>query len=166
MGKHSWSFIVRATHWLVAAGVVFNLFNETGYTHRVVGYACVLIVVLRVAHGLSKKSPRKSSFYLPRFTLIKQHIRAVANGRVRQQQGHNPLGMLAVYMIWLLIVLLACTGWLSRTDAYWGEDGPILAHIMFSNLLLVLVILHIAAVLIMSRLQKRNLVKAMLIAGE
>ena len=90
-------------------------------------------------------------------------MKEVVLGHAILHRGHNPLGMLAIYMIWPLVVLLAFTGWLSRTDAYWGEDVPVLAHLLFSNLLLGLVVLHVAAVIVMSRLQKRNLIKAMFI---
>lgn len=165
MSKPAWTITVRLAHWLVATGVLINLFNETGDTHRLIGYACVVMIALRIAHGLSKAAPQHSRFYLPRLMQIKQHVSEVVLGRIAAHQGHNPLGMLAVYLIWVLIAFLAFTGWLSRTDAYWGEDGPVLAHLVFSNLLLGLVVLHVIAVFVMSRLQKRNLVKAMLTGG-
>lgn len=76
--------------------------------------------------------------------------------------GHNPLGQLAVYVMWLLIMLLGFTGWLSRTDLYWGEDWPVQMHEMLSGLLQVMIVLHLLAVLLMTRLQRKNLIKAMI----
>ena len=158
----TWTLTVRITHWLVASSALINTFNDTGYIHRVIGYACVAMVLLRVAHGLRKQVVSSSRFYFPSFQLIKQHILEVKSGQVMLHQRHNPLGMLVVYIFWLLIALLALSGWLSRTDAYWGEDMPVLIHRILSNLLLGLICLHVLAVLVMSKLQKQNLIKRML----
>lgn len=157
-----WSLTVRLTHWLVAVGVLYNMLNDSGYMHRVIGYMCVAIIMLRIIHGVYKNALPSSHFYFPRFSLIKQHIAEIVSGKVTQHDGHNPLGMLAVYFIWLLIVLLALSGWLSRTDAYWGEDGPVLIHQVLSYILQGVVVLHVIAVLVMSKLQKQNLIKQML----
>lgn len=159
----TWSLFVRLTHWVVAACVVVNFFNDTGYMHRIIGYVCLIIVGLRIGYGFRKKTVKSAQFYLPRLSLIKQHIAEIRQGHVAQQQGHNPLGILAVYLIWLLIALLALTGWISRTDAYWGEDGPVVLHEVLSYLLQGVVLLHLSAVLIMSKLQKQNLIKAMIL---
>lgn len=76
--------------------------------------------------------------------------------------GHNPLGQLAVYFMWCLIGALALTGWLSRTDAYWGESGPVDAHQLLSDVLMALVVLHVLAVMVMSALSKVFLLKQMI----
>ncbi len=158
-----WSSFVRLTHWVVAVSVIINFFNDTGYAHRMIGYVSLAMLGLRVIYGLRKKAVKSAQFYLPRCSLIKQHINEIKSGHVTQHQGHNPLGMLAVYLMWILIALLALTGWISRTDAYWGEDGPVILHEMLSYLLQCIVVLHLLAVVVMSRLQKQNLIKAMMI---
>ncbi len=161
-----WSLFVRLTHWIVAFCVAINFFNDTGYTHRVIGYVCLGIVGLRILYGLHKNTLKSAHFYLPRLSSIKQHIAEIRTGIVAPHQGHNPLGMLAVYLIWLLIALLALTGWISRTDAYWGEDGPVMLHEVLSYLLQGVVVLHVLAVVVMSKLQKQNLIKAMVVKSK
>lgn len=47
-----WTLTVRITHWLLAIGVITNLINESGSIHRFIGYACVLLVLLRLMDGL------------------------------------------------------------------------------------------------------------------
>lgn len=153
-----WTLFVRLTHWLVATCVLFNFFNDTGFWHRTVGYACLAFVVLRIIYGLMMSKVASSRFHLPRVQHIKQHLRELWSGSVSRSEGHNPLGQYAVYLMWLLIGLLALTGWLSRTDAYWGEDWPVDLHGVISKLLQGLVLIHIAAVLLMSKLEKRNLI--------
>jgi cytochrome b len=158
----AWSLTVRLTHWAVATGVMINFFNDTGYWHRMMGYACILFVLLRLVDGLWLTRSAASKFFIPRFNDIKLHIHEIRTGQVAHHPGHNPLGQLAVYVMWLLIMLLGFTGWLSRTDMFWGEDLPVQIHEVLSDLLQVMVVLHLLAALLMSRLQNRNLIKAMI----
>ena len=157
-----WSLTVRLTHWAVATGVIINFFNDTGYWHRMAGYACMLFVLLRLVDGLWLTRSAASKFFVPKLTDIKLHLYEIRAGKVADHAGHNPLGQLAVYVMWLLIMLLGFTGWLSRTDMFWGEDLPVQIHEILSDLLQVMVVLHLLAVLLMSRLQNRNLIKAII----
>lgn len=153
---------MRLTHWTVAAGVLLNCFNETGYWHRMLGYGCVFVILLRVIYGLWLSRLPASKFFVPEFTEIRQHLHEIKTGQFTHHDGHNPLGQCGVYGMWLLIMLLGFTGWLSRTDAFWGEDFPVQIHALAAYLLQLIVVLHIAAVFLMSRWQRRNLVKAMI----
>lgn len=157
-----WSVTVRLTHWAVATGVVVNFFNETGYWHRVIGYACVMFVLLRLIDGFMSGTVSSSKLFVPRLADIKLHLGEIMTRQVTHHDGHNPLGQLAVYVMWLLIMLLGFSGWLSRTDMYWGEDLPVQIHEVLSDLLQVMVVLHLFAVVLMSKLQRRNLIKAMI----
>lgn len=163
--QHTWSFTVKVTHWLVALGVLLNMFNDTGYTHRTIGYVCIALILMRILHGMQKNVVASSRFYLPSISQAKQHVKAVFADKTNQHHGHNPLGMWAIYIMWMLIALLAFTGWLSRTDAFWGEDGPVILHQFLSNALLIVIVVHVIAVFVMSKLEKRNLIKQM-IAGK
>jgi cytochrome b len=64
--------------------------------------------------------------------------------------------------MWGLIAALTITGWLSRLDAFWGEDWPIALHAWAAYALLALVVLHVSAAIVMSVLHKDNLILAML----
>jgi cytochrome b len=157
----TWTGFVRLTHWLVAISVLVNFFNDTGYWHRVIGYGCVVIILLRILYGLTS-SVQSSQLYWPSFHHLKTHFSELLTRQLQPHIGHNPLGQWAIYVMWFLIVLLAFTGWLSRTDAYWGEDWPVDLHMVFSNALQGLVVLHLLAVIVMSKLQRQNLIKKMI----
>ena len=156
-----WPAFVRLTHWLVAAIVVVNWLNETGEWHRLLGYIALGVVLARVAYGMATSNPA-ARFYWPGVSQLKLHVLSILHGRAETHVGHNPLGQWAVYLIWLLLALLALTGWISRTDALWGEDWPVIWHGYLSTCLQVLVLMHIAAVLLMSKIQRTNLIRAML----
>ena len=163
-GTPAWSLFVRLSHWLVAASVLVNLFNDTGWWHRSIGYAALALIGLRLLHGISSRRS-SSRFWLPRWADIRLHLQHLWQRSAETCAGHNALGQYAVYLMWLLIALLALTGWLSRTDAYWGEDWPVDLHALLANALLGMVVVHVAAVFAVSFLQRRNLVKAMLRGG-
>lgn len=158
----AWPPLVRLTHWLVAACVLVNFFNETGFWHRAIGYGCLGLVLIRICDGLWISKQRMSQFYWPGFLAIRTHVKEVAAGRITSHVGHNPLGQSAVYLMWMLILLLAFTGWLSRTDQYWGEDWPVDIHAILSGFLQGMVVVHLLAVVLMSKLQGSNLIRAMM----
>lgn len=158
----TWTLLVRITHWLVAIGVLINFFNESGFWHRFIGYGCLGLVLLRICDGLWMSRHSTSQFYLPCITDIKTHVKELVAGRISTRTGHNPLGQYAVYSLWLLIILLTLTGWVSRTDQYWGVGWPIAIHSALSCALQSMVVLHLLAVLVVSKLQGRNLIRAMI----
>ncbi|MBA3695425.1 MAG: cytochrome b/b6 domain-containing protein [Methylotenera sp.] len=162
----SWTALIRITHWLVALCVLVNFFNDTGFWHRVIGYTCLALVCLRVVNGLFISKVSSSKLYVPRVSNLKAHFKELLHKRGPAYAGHNPFGQWAVYLMWLLIALLALSGWVSRTDALWGEDWPVDLHKALSDVLQGIVILHLLAIALMSKLQKQNLVKAMIVSKE
>ncbi|MGZ8251942.1 MAG: cytochrome b/b6 domain-containing protein [Methylophilaceae bacterium] len=162
-----WDKWVRATHWIVASAVIFNFFSETGWIHRYVGYFAACLVIIRLFYGLPSllrwtRAGNASQLYFPTVKDISQHISQLRSGAVTAHVGHNPLGQLAAYLLWALILSLAITGWLAGTDSYWGEDWPVDIHKALSNTLQVFVLGHFTAIALMSKLQKQNLVSAMI----
>jgi len=159
---NTWPIFVRISHWIIAGIIGFNLVNDTGYNHRTLGYIACAIVFIRIVYGLICNKSSAGKLSIPSPTSIKMHILAIKSGHVETFSGHNPLGLLAIYLMWSLIAMLAITGWLSRTDMFWGEDWPVQTHEILSDILLCMISLHIFAVIMMSWLQKKNLIKAMI----
>ncbi|HEX5356910.1 MAG TPA: cytochrome b/b6 domain-containing protein [Aquabacterium sp.] len=157
-----WTAAVRLSHWLLAGLVLFNLFNETGPMHRYAGYVAALTVALRLAYGLSRSRGDFAHVGLPAPSLLMQHLRELRTGRVHRSLGHNPAGMLMAWLLWLLVLALGVSGWMTQLDAYWGEDWLIETHEAIAWVLQGSVLVHWAGVLIMSRLQKENLLRAMI----
>jgi len=157
-----WPWLVRLTHWWLATIVMINWINDTGDWHRMLGYMGAGVVAIRVVYGMMSTLPAVQ-FYWPQPRQLVAHLKSVLHGQPEYHVGHNPLGQLAVYLMWLLVILLAFTGWLSRTDAYWGEDWPVFLHTSLSSLLQALVLIHLAGVMVMSRIQGKNLIRSMIL---
>jgi len=161
-----WPWWVRLSHWLIAIGIfviwgLATFFYETDVIHRNVGYAVLALMVLRIVMGIFTHTVAAKLTW-PHWQAVVSHVDHLKHRQLPAIHGHNPLGQLAVYVMWLLMALLGFTGWLSRTDAYWGEDWPVDLHGYLSNALMGMVVLHLVAVIGMSKLQRKPLVRAML----
>jgi cytochrome b len=161
-----WPWWVRLSHWLVALGVIAvwlltYCYYETDTLHRWLGYSIVVIIAIRILLAWHTQYPA-ARLGLPNQQAIATHLAHLKQLQLPAESGHNPLGQIAVYLMWALIALLACTGWLSRTDWFWGEDLPVEMHAWLSTLLMVTVCVHVLAVLLMGRLAKQHLILQML----
>lgn len=161
-----WPWWVRLSHWLTAAGVLAiwvltYVYYETDALHRWLGCAVLILVMLRIgATCFAKVAAAKLSF--PSRKQLVSHIGHLKQRKLPALEGHNPLGQLAVYVIWALIALLALTGWLSRIDQFWGEDWPVDIHSWLSSLLMAIVVAHVVAVFVIGRLSRQHLILQML----
>ena len=161
-----WPWWVRLSHWLVALGIFLlwlltYVYYETDAWHRGLGYAVLGLVLLRIVAACFTRVTA-ARLTLPRWQALSSHLVHLKQKQLPVVYGHNPLGQLAVYVIWALIALLGFTGWLSRTDQYWGEDWPVALHACLSYALMVMVALHLVAVYVVSRLSRQHLLKQMI----
>lgn len=156
-----WHGFVRATHWVLAALVLFNLFNETGPLHRYAGYVAAAVVAARLLFGVTRPRGDTARLGLPSWQTLVGHLREVKQRRVHGSHGHNPAGMLMACLLWALVLALGATGWMTQQDAWWGEDWVIDTHMYLARALQACVLGHWAGVIVMSRLQRENLVMAM-----
>jgi cytochrome b len=80
-------------------------------------------------------------------------------GHPRHDVGHNPAGGLVMFALMLLILLIGLTGYLSVKEFLGNFMSE--AHEAVASLALAVVILHVAAAIVMSLLERQNLVKSM-----
>ena len=156
-----WSALVRLTHWVMAAMVLFNFVNDTGRVHRWAGYVAATMVVCRLVYGFfqAKGSPARIS--IPGPAVVTEHLKHLLRRQVEPTLGHNPVGMWAALIMWALVLALGVTGWMSQLDQYWGEDWLLELHEGLAESLQVVVLVHWAGVAVMSYLLKENLARAM-----
>jgi cytochrome b len=154
----AWDWAVRLCHWLLASLVAFNLIaDDGGWWHRALGYAAVAVVMLRLTWACLASGGARMAALKPSLRETLAYLRAGAPRRV----DHDPLGLWMVWLLWLLVLLLGLTGWMSRWDMFWGEDGLLIVHGWLADALLVAVLLHLLGVLVMSLVWRENLPAAM-----
>lgn len=153
-----WDWPVRLFHWtlVVVIAVAFLSPEEDSALnqwHVLAGWVAAILVVFRIAWGfVGGERSRFSDFVRP--SRIADHISGILVGSREPSLGHNPLGGLSVL---LLLALTAVTVW---TGAFGGESMENV-HEIVAWTLLAMVALHVVAVIVMSRLERQNLIRAM-----
>lgn len=158
-----WDRFVRFFHWALVGCVLLNYFVlEPGeWQHRWVGYLATALVTARIVWGFVGSRHARFADFFPTPVRLKHHVEALLAQRADAHAGHNPLGALMMLMLMALVLLLGLTGWLQGTDAYFGNEGLQDLHRYLGNALVLSAGLHAASAILVGRLERTRLIKAM-----
>lgn len=158
-----WDPFVRLFHWSLVACVLLNqLLLEGGETaHRWTGYTAGALVLARVVWGFVGSRHARFADFFPTPARLRTHLQALRRREQPHHAGHNPLGALMMLALMACVLALGITGWLQGTDAFFGNEGLQDLHEALANGLLWAAGLHAAAAIVMGRLERVNLVRAM-----
>ena len=154
-----WDLPLRLFHWLLVAALAVAFLSaeeDSGLNdwHVLSGWVAAVLIAFRLVWGfVGGEHSRFSDFIRP--SRIANHVSGLFRGRAVADLGHNPLGAVAVVF---LLALTAATVW---TGAFGGEAAEEL-HEIIGWTLLAMVGIHVVAVLVMSMLERENLVRAMI----
>ena len=159
-----WDLPTRVFHWLLVicfTGAWLTSESERlQMIHYAFGYSAVALVLFRLVWGfIGTKYARFSQFIKGPKEMI-GHAKGLLGGHQHIVPGHNPLGGIVMLGLMLVILLIGLTGYWTVKE-FLG-DFMSEAHEAIASFALGLVVIHIAAAVIMSLLQKENLVRAML----
>lgn len=159
-----WDPFVRMFHWSLVSCVMLNQFVlEAGETaHQWAGYIACALVLARVVWGFVGSRHARFADFFPTPARLSAHLKAVRQGQHPQHLGHNPVAAVMMLGLMLLILLLGVSGWLQGTDAFFGEEWLMELHEVLANGLLLAAGLHAGAALVMGRLERVGLVRAMI----
>ena len=159
-----WDPFVRIFHWSLVTCIVLNQFVlEAGETaHEWTGYTASALVLLRLVWGFVGSRHARFADFFPTPQRLGRHLQALRRGEQPHYDGHNPLGALMMLALMVLALSLGLTGWLQTTDAYWGEEWLMELHEWLANGLLLAAGLHAAAAIVMGRLERTRLIRAMI----
>jgi len=155
-----WDAPVRVTHWLLAALVLWDYFvdDEGGAPHRVIGYVAVGVIGARLLWAAFATGANGFASLRPSLRRTRDFLRAGAPRSTR----HDPLGIWMIWLLWSLVLALGVTGWMTRLDAFWGDETLHDVHAWLAHALVAAVAAHIGGVAAMSRRWRENLVLAMI----
>lgn len=159
-----WDPFVRLFHWTLVACVLLNfgVVEEGESLHQWLGHLATALVLARVVWGFVGSRHARFSDFLPTPSRLRLHLRALRRREPDAHVGHNPLGAIMMLMLMALVLSLGLTGWMQTTDRWFGEEWLMELHEVLANGLILLAGVHAAAALVMGRLQRVNLVKAMI----
>jgi cytochrome b len=167
-----WDLPVRIFHWslvlaVLVAFVTAKLGGDWMDWHGRAGLAIVALVTFRIVWGIVGSTHARFLSFAP----TPARLRAYLTGRW-QGIGHNPLGALSVFGLLGLLAVQAGTGLFSNDDI--AFDGPLSGlvekarsdsltglHHQLSDVLLILLGLHILAIAFYLVIKKHNLIKPM-----
>jgi cytochrome b len=155
-----WDLPLRLFHWLLVLAIAVAFLSSEGDSplnqwHVLSGWVAGILIVFRIVWGfVGGEHSRFVDFVRPGH--VAEHISGLFRRRTESALGHNPLGGISV------LVLLALAAVTVGTGAFGGERMEDL-HELIAWTLLAFVGLHILAVVIMTLLERENLVRAMIV---
>lgn len=159
-----WDRFVRVFHWGTAGLVLIAYLttDDARTLHQLAGYGVLALVGARLIWGvIGSRHARFTSFVAgPRG--VAAYLRDLRAGRASRHLGHNPAGGAMIVLLLAMLLVVAGSGWLSETNAFFGVRWVDHLHHLSAHLLLVLIGVHLAGVVVSSWLHRENLVLAML----
>ena len=127
--------------------------------HYAFGYSACVLVIFRVVWGFIGTRYARFTQFVKGPAEMWKYARALLGSHQDANPGHNPVGGIVMVGLMLLILFIGLTGYLSVKEFFGDLMSEV--HEAISSLALAVVAIHVAAAIMMSFLQKENLVKAM-----
>jgi cytochrome b len=173
-----WDLPTRVFHWSLVALVGSNLFliSPRGGLHTVVhfisGYAVAGLLLFRLLWGLVGSPRSRFADFLHRWPVVKGYIERLKRFDPPHSVGHNPLGGWMIVVLLSALLAMIATGLLAASRRAAGPLAGLvplplatlagLVHSLISDLLIALIVVHLAGVAVDWFLTGDNLIKAML----
>jgi cytochrome b len=158
-----WDWPLRAWHWALVVFVLIAWFTPSRYDslHRFAGYVVIGLLVFRVGWGFLGTRYSRFRAVRPRLRAAPAYLWGLRHGNTGRYMGLNPAGAAMMVALLSLLAISTITGAMQVTvrffGVWWVED----THTYSSDALMILVVLHVIGTILMSVVQRENLVWAM-----
>ena len=159
-----WDLPTRTFHW----GLVVNFFiafwtredDHLALFHIASGYTILGLLLFRILWGFVGTYYARFRDFVKGPKAILTYLKSLFGTKPDSHLGHNPAGGVSVLALIFLGLLTSLSGWLEYEDF----ELPYLeeVHEWAGETMLVLVLIHIAAVFLSAVLHRENLILAML----
>jgi cytochrome b len=159
-----WDPLIRFFHWTVAATFLLNflVFEEGETNHRWAGYYILAALAIRIIWGFIGTKNARFKDFLPMSSGIKQHLNLLKSGQFDVSEGHSPLGGLMVFALLFCLLSTGLSGWMTELNVFWAGDWLEEIHELIANTTMTLVVVHVSAVVLLSKFGPVNLIKQMI----
>jgi cytochrome b len=158
-----WDAPVRVFHWLLvlsfAGAYVTSESERWRLIHVTLGYTMGGLVAFRILWGLVGTRYARFSSFVRGPAAVVQYMRALFSGSPQHHVGHNPAGALAILLLLASSMAIVASGWAvyNEVGGSWLEE----VHEVAGNFMLAVVGVHLAGVVVASKLHRENLARAM-----
>ena len=172
-----WDLPVRLFHWLLVSVILLSFItgNVGGNWlewHMYSGFTALGLVLFRIVWGFVGSYHARFVNFVRGPATVLAYLRLLMSGAGRPSVGHNPLGALSVLALLTVVSVQALTGLFANDDIM--LEGPYASrvskhisdlltniHKLNSDLLLILIGLHVLAIAYYYFARKENLLKPM-----
>ena len=180
-----WDILIRIFHWSLVIAFFTAYLTEDDFLdiHIYAGYLITGLLVFRIIWGFIGSKYARFSNFVYSFATIKDYLKSLLTTHPKHYLGHNPAGGLMIILLLVSLTFTVSSGIVMDLEpepgnaiqqqyisAHDGDDDEYESathevmeevHEFFANLSLLLVFIHIAGVIVSSKLHKENLVRAM-----
>ncbi len=172
-----WDLPTRLFHWLLVAlvAVSFTTVKIGGNAmlyHQFSGYIILALLLFRMAWGFfGSRSSRFVSFVCSPAAVLRYAAGLLKRGAPRYL-GHNPLGAWSILAMLLVLLIQSGTGLFANDDIF--TEGPLAnlvskttsdwltrIHRLNSDVILILIVIHVMAVIFYLLVKRDNLIAPM-----
>lgn len=159
-----WDAPTRVFHWMQVISFVGAYLTSDSERNRDIhlafGYILLGLIIFRLLWGfVGTRYARFNSFLFMPGEII-AYLRSLFKGQPKHYLGHNPAGSVAVWLLLVLGLFLCVTGVMALQDD--ASELVVEMHGVVTNVMLVVILLHIAGVVVSSALHHENLVRSMI----
>lgn len=155
-----WDVPTRMFHWLLVASVATSLLSEQFGNmdlHVLSGHVVLALILFRICWGVVGGRHARFADFIKGPGAVIAYLKGLFSGNPAHYRGHNPLGALSVLALLGILAVQVGTGLFSNDDIL--IEGPLFKlvgkemsdkltgiHSLASNLLYLLIGLHLAAI--------------------
>jgi len=174
-----WDPLVRVFHWSLVTAFAVAYITEDHYLglHTQAGYTIIGLVLFRLVWGVIGTRHARFSDFVRGPGAVRDYLKGLLHKRPAHYLGHNPAGGWMVITLLVALLLTTLSGLLTygigenaagpfaylagNPAGYWSEALEEV-HEFLAHFTVLLVFVHVAGVIVSSRLHHENLVRAML----
>jgi cytochrome b len=159
-----WDWPLRLFHWTLAASVLIAWFTPNAYdtAHRIAGYTVLGLIAFRLVWGFAGTRYSRFHSFIRLLRATPGFLWGLRRGQTGRYLGLNPAGAAMSVALLVLLAISTISGWMQVTVRFFGVAWVEDLHTYSSDLVMILVVIHLLGVLTMCVLQKENLVRAMI----
>lgn len=159
-----WDLPTRIFHWSLALNFVGAMLTGDSErwrdVHVLLGYTVLGLIAFRLAWGFVGTRYVRFSVIVRCSIYVINYLTKLVKEKAWHPVGYNPAGAVAILLLLLLGIVSGVSGWAAYEEI--GGDWLEELHDDSSYLMLAVVFVHIAGVLVISYLQRENLIVAMI----